>query len=338
MKDFFIYDCFMIQLTDYLYNGDTVICILHKYSDALEQETKITNNIVDIAHVSFLKEIIGLLEHNDFLTSQSQRIREFYKLLATEYPFLAFTFKGRIKSLIRAEEKFNGYIVRFVYEYYQKNNEYPTAEQIVEAVSSFRDLIAYRIVISMPKCHLKPTDDREEVELKYLYEIANQLPAFMEKNGFTVEKQKKHRTPSPLLNEEVIPYYRDYIFDSKKNGYRSLHISFFDEYAGSFTELQLRTKEMDDYNEIGDANHTLYEQRQSKQRAERNEIKPGICPYFDDAYQRGLSLQNLDYSKVDVNMFTAYDNYRINDDCGLLKGRLILPYEHLSRFQNDVID
>ena len=44
-----------------------------------------------------------LLEHNDFLTSQSQKIREFYKYMAQEYPYLSFTFKGRIKSLIRAE-------------------------------------------------------------------------------------------------------------------------------------------------------------------------------------------------------------------------------------------
>ena len=27
-----------------------------------------------------------------------------------------------------------------------------------------------------------------------------------------------------------------------------------------------------------------------------------------------------------------------NDGCGLYRGRLILPYEHLSRFQNDLID
>ena len=56
--------------------------------------------------VIFLIQIQELLEHNDFLTAQSQRIREFYKYMAGEYPFLAFTFKGRIKSLIRAEEKF----------------------------------------------------------------------------------------------------------------------------------------------------------------------------------------------------------------------------------------
>ena len=37
-------------------------------------------------------------------------------------------------------------------------------------------------------------------------------------------------------------------------------------------------------------------------------------------------------------MFGAIDNSLINDGCGLYRGRLILPFEHLSRFQNDVID
>lgn len=328
----------MIQLTDYLYNGDTVLRILHKYANALEDNTKKTHNVIDAAHAAFLKKIIDYLEHNDFLTSQSQRIREFYKYMAKEYPFLAFTFRGRIKSLIRAEEKFNGYIVRFTYEFKEKNHRFPTEEEIVDAVSHFRDIIAYRIVLCIPKCHLKPNDNVEEIELHYLYEVANKLPSFMEKHGFIPEKQRKHRTPSPLLHEDVVAFYRDYIFDAKKNGYRSLHISFFDTQSNSHIEIQLRTKEMDDFAEIGDANHTLYEERQNRERSERKKIQPGECPFFDEAFLRGSSLQSLDYSKIDVNMFTAYDNYRINDGCGLLQGRLILPYEHLSRFQNDVID
>ena len=95
---------------------------------------------------------------------------------------------------------------------------------------------------------------------------------------------------------------------------------------------------MDDYAEIGDASHSLYEDRQQKERAQRDEIPEGACPFFDEAYQRGMQLQHLDYSKVDVNMFTAIDNVRMNDGCGFVQGRLILPYEHLSGFQNDVID
>ena len=77
-------------------------------------------------------------------------------------------------------------------------------------------------------------------------------------------------------------------------------------------EVQLRTKSMDDVAEIGPANHL--------------------------AYERGMRLQKLELSKLDVNMFAAVNNSLINDGCGLYRGRLILPYEHLSRFQNDLID
>ena len=45
-----------------------------------------------------------------------------------------------------------------------------------------------------------------------------------------------------------------------------------------------------------------------------------------------------DLSTVNVNMFKALNNQLINDGCGLFRGRQILPFEHLSRFQNDLID
>lgn len=51
-----------------------------------------------------------------------------------------------------------------------------------------------------------------------------------------------------------------------------------------------------------------------------------------------MQLQGLDLAKLDVNMFAAANNSMVNDGCGLYRGRLILPYEHLSRFQNDRID
>ena len=60
--------------------------------------------------------------------------------------------------------------------------------------------------------------------------------------------------------------------------------------------------------------------------------------YFDEAYERGMKLQQLQLAELDVNMFAAINNSLINDGCGLYRGRLILPYEHLSRFQNDLID
>ena len=95
---------------------------------------------------------------------------------------------------------------------------------------------------------------------------------------------------------------------------------------------------MDDTAEIGPANHLGYEKKQQDERARRDAIPVGECVYFDEAYERGMRLLQLELADLDVNMFSAVDNSLINDGCGLFRGRLILPYEHLSRFQNDVID
>ena len=329
----------MVTLNDYLYSGDTMFKILKNYSQDLKKEAKCTGNEIDLMHANFLLQIRELLEHNDFLTAQSQKIREFYKYMAREYPYLSFTFKGRIKSLIRAESKFNGYVVEYIYDYYTKNGTYPPVSELQERLNCFRDLIAYRIVISMPKCHLKNPEDGEREEIRYLYEIANVLKGFLEERGFTAESAGGVKeSDSLLLSDAVRPYYRDYIAHVDPDGYRSLHITFFDNSAKSYMEMQLRTKRMDDIAEIGSANHLGYEKKQESDRARRDAIPEGECVYFDEAYERCRRLHELELAKLDVNMFAAIDNSLINDGCGLYRGRLILPYEHLSRFQNDLID
>lgn len=326
----------MISLNDYLYDGDTVVKILHRFSQDLKASAIETGNGIDLAHSNCLLMMIELLEHNDFLTLQSQQIRDFYKFMADKYPFLAFTFKGRIKSLIRLEEKINGNIVEFIHEYYSMNGEFPSDTEIKNQIGRIKDLIAYRIVISLPVCHLKSGDDREQQELDYLYAIANALPDFLEARGFEPELSGK-KDISSRIDGKYKPYYRDYIEKPNVFGYKSLHISFFDNSSRSNIEVQLRTKQMDDVAEIGPANHLGYEERQEKERARRMDIPVGANKYFDDAYERGMRLQQLDLSKVDVNMFGAVNNSLVNDGCGLYRGRLILPYEHLSRFQNDLI-
>lgn len=338
VSDGFLQEVTVISLNDYLYNGDTVFKILKRYSSDLKKSSLESKNPIDMMHCNFLIQLSELLEHNDFLTAQSQQLREFYKYMAENYPFLAFTFKGRIKSLIRAEEKFNGKIVSFIYDYYLNHGNFPSIPEIKNRLNRFRDLIAYRIVISMPRCHLNSESERENVELKYLYEIANKLPEFLEERGFTPEILKVQMPTSPLLNPDVQPYYKDYIANTSPFGYRSLHITFYDNTARSYIEVQLRTKEMDDFAEIGPANHQGYEYRQESERTRRDLIPFGQCVFFDEAYERCQKLQQLDLSKIDVNMFKAMNNSLINDCCGLFRGRLILPYEHLSRFQNDIID
>ncbi len=329
----------MITLNDYLYSGDTVLKILKKYMEDLRKSAIENHNEVDMVHCNFLLQVMEILEHNDFLTTQSQKIREFYKYMAQEYPFLSFTFKGRIKSLIRAEAKFNGYVVEYIYDYYSEHGKYPSVSELKERLNCFRDLIAYRIVISMPRCHVKDKEERNKEELRYLYRIANELPQFLEARGFTAEPTGGVKISSlPLLDKEVRPYYRDYIDGRKENEYRSLHITFFDNSARCYMEMQLRTKEMDDTAEIGAANHMFYEKTQESSRGRNDAIPKGECKYFDEAYERCRKLQELDLSKVDVNMFAAVNNSLMNDGCGFIRGRLILPYEHLSRFQNDLID
>ena len=329
----------MVTLNDYLYSGDTIFKIIQNYMTDLRKEAKRTHNEIDLVHSNCLLQVQEMLEHNDFLTSQSQKIREFYKYMAKEFPFLAFTFRGRIKSLIRTEEKFNGYIVEYIYNYYEEHGSYPAVADLKEKLSCFRDIIAYRIVIALPKCHLKPGQNLEEEEMKYLYQIANALPGFLEERGFTAEPSKGVReSKSDLLDGEVKPYYRDFISNPTMYGYQSLHITFYDNTSRSYMEVQLRTKKMDDIAEIGPANHLGYEKRQEHERARRDAVPKGDCIYFDEAYERGMKLFNLDLKDLDVNMFAAMNNSLINDGCGLYRGRLILPYEHLSRFQNDLID
>lgn len=329
----------MVKLNDYLYSGDTVLKILQKYSADLKQEALSNHDGIDMVHCNFLLQLIDILEHNDFLTSQSQRIRELYKYMAAKYPFLAFTFKGRIKSLIRAEEKFNGYIVEYVTKYYREKGEFPSVMEMKNKLNCFRDLIAYRIVISMPKCHIKEGESREETELNYLYEIANILPEFLEERGFTVqESEREGAKQSKRVKKSLAPYFRDYIENPGSAGYKSLHITLYDNIARSYIEVQLRTKEMDDYAEIGPANHLGYEKMQELERTKRDEIPRGECAFFDAALEREVLLHKLNLAEVDVNMFGASSNTLINDGCGLFRGRLILPFEHLSRFQNDIID
>lgn len=324
----------MITLNDYLYSGDTIMRILQKYGTDLRKEAKKNHNEIDLMHSNFLLQIQEMLEHNHFLTEQSGKIREFFYYMVDQYPYLAFYFRGRIKSLIRAEEKFNAYVMLYIHDYYVEHHTYPSVSELKEKLNFVRDLLAYRIVISLPPCYMKDPEERRQREIELLYAIANELPGFMEERGFTVETSGGVlESTSPLMDDEVRPYYRDYITTNNEFGYQSLHLTLYDNAARCHVEIQLRTKKMDDNAEIGPANHLGYEKRQERDRAKRDEIPEGESIYFDEAYTRSMLLQQLELNKLDVNMFAAANNSLINDGCGLYRGRLILPYEHLSKYQ-----
>lgn len=324
----------MISVNDYIYSGHTVLRILHAYEQDLRLDAGRTGSAVDLAHCNFLLQFTGLLEHNDFLTLQSRRIREYYDFMAQQYPNLAFTFRGRIKSLIRAEGKFNGYVTEFISEHYQQHGALPSEAAVRQRLGMFRDLIAYRIVVSLPRCNLEPGQDQEQEELRYLYQIAERLPAFLEARGFTPELSGREPDAVSPLSSAVRPFYRDYVAAPKPFGYRSLHITFYDNTARCHIEVQLRTKRMDDVATIGEANHRGYEERQAEERARREMIPEGVSRDFDEAWGRLEKIRTMDLSKVDVNMFTAISGELMNDGCGFYRGRLITPFEHLSKFQS----
>ncbi len=337
----------MISLNDYLYHGDTVLKILHNYENDLriQSESDDVWSRIDEIHADYLRGIIDVLEHNDVISSQSHRIRGFYKYMSENYPHLAFTFKGRIKSLIRSEEKFNRNLIEAVEKLYDKDCDYSKEEnrifleeKLAQKVTDVRDLIAYRIIVSLPKCHAPEGKAAKETELEALYEIASKLPDFMMKQNIRPEKVAyADQYPSHQIPVFIRKYYKDFIEYPTNSGYQSLHIGFYDMYAKCRFEMQLRTKQMDDYAEIGQANHKQYEELQEKKQKDRV-VPKGTFQFYDEAYEKLRLLQELDLSKVDVNMFAAANNILINDICGLFRGRLIHPYEHLSSMQNDLID
>ena len=198
----------------------------------------------------------------------------------------------------------------------------------------------------MPKCHLiSQRKNGENAELKCLYEIANELAGISWRSGDL--RQSLHNgvqgeSYQPLMDESSSVLITGTIFHdhSEDSDYQSLHITFYDNSsrtlygsAAPYQRLWMMWQKS--------AQPIIWDMKRSR-RSERG--KTGCnsereeCRYFDDAYERGIRLLNLDLSKLDVNMFAAVNNSLINDGCGLYRGRLILPYEHLSRFQNDLID
>ena len=130
-----------------------------------------------------------------------------------------------------------------VYDYFSEHGKYPSVSKLKERLNCFRDLIAYRVVISMPSCHVRDKKKRQDEEMKYLYKIANELPLFLEACGFTAEPSGGVKlSNSPLLDDGVRPYYRDYIDGVDENEYRSPHITFLITVHDAIWRCSLRQK------------------------------------------------------------------------------------------------
>ena len=121
------------------------------------------------------------------------------------------------------------------------------------------------------------------------------MPSFLEERGFDPVQSNHHiETVSDSIADKTKAFFRDYVKTPRPSGYRSLHITVHDDMSRCYTEVQLRTKDMDDMAEIGGADHYVYEKVQEKNRTRKDLIKKGECKYFDEAYERLCLLQSLD--------------------------------------------
>ena len=330
----------MLDITQYFENGYVAPDIVKFFEKDLREQSR---NMIDIEHSNLLLRYSIYLESNDFLDSVSDDMTQFRKQVVDKYSDITLTISGRIKSIIRVEQKFNGYIIEFCSNYYHKYKTFPSEEEMSKYLQRFRDLIAYRIIVSVPEQCLKGRD-KNKIEVDYVYKIANNLPSFFTKRGYSIEYASSVvgvstiRKRSKLLQENR-RYFKDYIVQPKENGYQSLHIALIDNHSHfANIEIQLRTFDMDCFAELDEnVNHSAYESTQNDTRT-KSRLPFGICSYYDEAVQRYSRLYNYDLTKAKIDHFKAVrlpnNTVIFNDHAGVKFGRIIDPREYLALREN----
>ena len=330
----------MLDITQYFENGYVAPDIVKFFEKDLREQSR---NMIDIEHSNLLLRYSIYLESNDFLDSVSDDMTQFRKQVVDKYSDITLTISGRIKSIIRVEQKFNGYIIEFCSNYYHKYKTFPSEEEMSKYLQRFRDLIAYRIIVSVPEQCLKGRD-KNKIEVDYVYKIANNLPSFFTKRGYSIEYASSVvgvstiRKRSKLLQENR-RYFKDYIVQPKENGYQSLHIALIDNHSHfANIEIQLRTFDMDCFAELDEnVNHSAYESTQNDTRT-KSRLPFGICSYYDEAVQRYSRLYNYDLTRAKIDHFKAVrlpnNTVIFNDHAGVKFGRIIDPREYLALREN----
>lgn len=331
----------MITLNDYLKDGHTVPKVLSLFVSDLREDSLEQDNEVDKKMSSFFLRYNELLQRSRTITDQSNKLLEFYKAMVNNHPEFTYTFSGRLKSLYRSYLKYNRYIMNFIYDYHLQYGSFPTAEQINSYIDGrYRDICGYKFTVNIPLCRVEgktlaeKEKNKKKKEEQLIYEIANALPEFLERNNFDVlpasslSDVSKVAT-STLLNSKVQQYYKNYFLNKNSRGYRAFHIAADDLEAGISIEIQLTTWE-DNANNILVAKHDVYEIEQRSRAEEHKECME--CAYYKDALLRTQLLYDLPLEDIKVDMFTVV-NSQVCDGAGFLKARAITPHEHLSENQ-----
>lgn len=340
------------KLSNYLFTGTTVPHIVELYA----KDLAVSESQIDIFHSSFLVNYMSLITNNEFLDRYVTIFRAMYLAIISKFPNVTIVFKGRIKSLRRVEEKINRYIIKYVNEYYILHDIFPNEDDVVKYLYRFRDLMAFRIIVSLPSCHLKKFNNvedlemfKQEREIDYLRQIVNFVYKFLTTNGLdaVIASQLVDVTSistTKNINNKIAKYLKDYIQSPKPNGYRAIHICFSDRFFKSetgipmFIEFQFQTKSMNDFTSF-DSDHVSYEmnQKESIKIKSYSFAKEDLPEYILNAQERLNDLYCLNLEQLNIDLFSCrYINGvpKFNDYSGFYVPRSILSYEHISKEQH----
>jgi GTP diphosphokinase / guanosine-3',5'-bis(diphosphate) 3'-diphosphatase len=99
--------------------------------------------------------------------------------------------------------------------------------------------------------------------------------------------------------------FKDYIAVSKPNGYQSLHTVVLGAHAIPI-EIQIRTKEMENFAENGIAAHWLYKNKGALTNPAQLQTRKWLKGLFDIQKQTGSSLEFLENVKIDLHSGEVY--------------------------------
>ena len=324
------------SLDRYLYDGLNLSQILTSYISDLKVYGKKTSNIIELEHASFLEQYQGIIEDDSFVFEVEKDMESFLKLISNES--FSYVLYGRIKSLLRLEEKFNGYIQEAVSLYVSKSDKYKSEHDIQSFVKKylqrFRDSVAFRIIISS-----KSKDSKSEIA--QLSWIANKVCDFFSSSTLNfvdgqvgrykilpasrlVDSTSSKKTS--IISKENRLYFKDYVDHPKKNGYSALHVSMVYEKYNRPIELQLLTFSMLSKNEHEISSHQVYEKEQKKSRMETVNINETL---FEESHERIIRQESLDYKNLNVSMLYAKSNDKkdVEDFSGLVNDLKLTPFK-----------
>ena len=245
------------SLDRYLYNNWMIQDIISAYVEDLRVFGKREHNELELYHAQFLERYLGVVNDDLFMDSIQEDFEEkFTAEVSFRHPECCFALRGRLKSLVRLENKFNASVQEFIINYIKEKGERPSVKMIIKNLNRLYDVIAYRFIL---QC--RDPESSSEEEIKHLTDIANSVPDYFSAEslkpnaigGYTLLRAQPLRgttTDNPsVLAPRIRQYYRDYVSNPKKNGFSAFTICMRHIISQQDIELQLLTFDMFKKNE-----------------------------------------------------------------------------------------